>query len=127
MDVSILLARLIGPLYLAVGVGLLLNQGYYREMLRSLPSGGILYYLSGAMALVFGVAVLLFHNLWVADWRVILTILGWLGVAKGILLLVFPQAAIRFTAWTARSSLLFASAILALLLGNWFCYVGYAS
>jgi hypothetical protein len=127
MDVSILLARLIGPLYLVVGVGLLLNQSYYRDMLRNLPAGGMLYYLSGAIALTFGVAVLLFHNLWVADWRVILTILGWLGVAKGILLLVFPRAAIRFTAWTARSSLLLASAIFALLLGNWFCYVGYAS
>jgi len=125
MDASLLLVRLIGPLYLVVGLGLLLNQSYYREMLRSLPSGGILYYVSGAMALVFGIAVLLFHNLWVADWRVILTLLGWLGVAKGILLLVFPKAAIGFTAWTAKSSLLPASAVFALLLGLWFCYVGY--
>ena len=126
MDTSLLLARLLGPLYLVVGAGLLLNQSYYRDMLRSLPSGGMLYYLSGAIALVFGVAVLLFHNLWVADWRVIITLLGWLGVAKGVLLLVFPQAAARLTATFTHGSLLLGSAIFALLLGNWFCYVGFA-
>lgn len=127
MDTSLLLARLLGPLYLVVGVGLLLNQSYYRDMFRNLQSGGVFYYLSGALALMFGVAVLLFHNLWVADWRVILTILGWLGVAKGVLLLVFPQAAARLTATFTHGSLLLGSAVFALLLGNWFCYVGYAS
>lgn len=127
MDTSLLLARLLGPLYLVVGLGLLLNQGYYRDMFRGLQSGGIFYYLSGALALMFGVAVLLFHNLWVADWRVVLTLLGWLGVAKGVLLLVFPQAAARLTSTFTHGSLLLGSAVFALLLGNWFCYVGYAT
>ena len=127
MDVSILLARLIGPLYLVAGIGLLLNRDHYREMLRSLPANSLLYYLSGFLALIFGLAILQFHNLWVADWRVILTLLGWLGVAKGVLLLVLPQAAMRLTASLTHGSLLLGSAVVALLLGNWFCYVGYAA
>ncbi|WP_295805739.1 hypothetical protein [uncultured Nitratireductor sp.] len=127
MDVSILLARLIGPLYLAAGIGLLLNQGYYRDMLRNLRPGGMLYYISGAIALTFGVAVLQFHNLWVADWRVVLTLFGWLGLIKGIVLLVFPQAGARLSAQFAKSSLLLASAVFATLLGLWLCYLGYVA
>ncbi len=127
MDVSILLARLIGPLYLAAGIGLLLNRDHYREMLRSLPANSLLYYVSGFLALIFGVAILQFHNLWVTDWRVVLTLLGWLGLAKGILLLVFPQVGLRLSAWFARSSMILVAGAFALLLGNWFCYVGYAT
>jgi hypothetical protein len=127
MDTSIFLARLIGPLYLVVGLGMLLNQGYYRDLMRDLPSGGMLYYISGAIALITGVAILQFHNLWVADWRVILTLLGWLALAKGFLLLVFPQAGLRLSAWFARSTMILSAAVFALLVGNWLCYVGYAA
>lgn len=125
MDVSILLARLIGPLYLVAGVGLLLNQSYYREMLRNLPGGGMLYYLSGAIALTFGVAILQFHNLWVADWRVVFTLIGWIGLIKGIFLLVFPKTGAGLSALFAKSSLLLGGAVFATLLGAWLCYMGY--
>lgn len=126
MDISIFLARLIGPLYVVAGLGLLLNPAYYRGMLKSLPVGGLTYYLSGAIALLAGVAILQFHNLWVADWRIIFTLLGWLAVAKGCLLLLFPQAGPRLAAWSARGSTILVAAVFALLLGNWLCYAGYA-
>jgi uncharacterized membrane protein len=126
MDTSIFLARLIGPLYVVAGLGLLLNQTHYRDMLRNLPADSMVSYLSGFLALIFGLAVLQFHNLWVADWRVVLTLLGWLGLAKGILLLVFPKAGLGLSALFARSSMILVAAVFALLLGNMFCYVGYA-
>jgi len=42
-----------------------------------------LYYFSGAIAFVADVAIVLHHNLWVADWRDIITVLGWVSIVKG--------------------------------------------
>ena len=39
---------------------------------------GILFYLSGLLSLLAGLAIVNLHNTWCTDWRVIVTVLGWL-------------------------------------------------
>ena len=126
MDVSILLARLMGPLFLAVGAGLLINQDHYRKMLQRFLTDTALYYFYGALALTGGVAILLFHNLWVADWRVLLTIMGWLSVIKGLARLLVPQAGLRLAGSLESPAFLRGGGILAAGLGVWLCVMGYA-
>jgi hypothetical protein len=88
---SIFLAKLIGPIALVAAIGLLFNAGGYRamarEFLRSLP----LIYLSGILAMTAGVAVVLYHNVWVADWRVIVTLFGWAGAIGGAARMLMPD------------------------------------
>ena len=36
---------------------------------------------------------MLTHNVWTADWRVVITILGWLAVITGAIRIVCPQQA----------------------------------
>ncbi|RLS87285.1 MAG: hypothetical protein DWI09_10860 [Planctomycetota bacterium] len=48
--------------------------------------------LSGLYALLFGRAVVILHNVWVADVRVLVTVLGWVAVASGTMLLLAPEA-----------------------------------
>lgn len=48
--------------------------------------------LSGLYALLFGLAVVILHNVWVADVRVLVTVLGWVAVASGTMLLLAPEA-----------------------------------
>jgi len=83
MDRSVLLAKIIGPPFLAVGLGLLLNQKMYWEMIdevirRPTPIGNMLIYLSGLLSMLAGLAVVNTHPAWTRDWRVLLTIIGWL-------------------------------------------------
>jgi hypothetical protein len=57
MHRSALLAKLIGPLFLAVGLGLLLNQRTYWDMIDEVirhptPIGNMLIYLSGLLSMV---------------------------------------------------------------------------
>jgi hypothetical protein len=47
--------------------------------------------MTGVLALLAGVAVVNAHNTWVPDWRVIVTVLGWLLVVRGVMNLVFPE------------------------------------
>ena len=85
------LARLIGPVFLAIGVGMLINAPIYRVLGAQFLQSTALIYLSGLLALPVGIAILLVHNVWVANWRVLITLLGWLAMIGGIFRIVYPQ------------------------------------
>lgn len=75
-----------------------------RSRMWIIAMGGIVAHpltpiVSGIYALLTGTMVVLAHNLWVPDVRVIVTILGWLAVCSGVLLLIVPEA----YAFTLRS------------------------
>jgi len=47
---------------------------------------------NGALWFVGGLAVVRFHNLWVRDWRLLVTILGWLSLCSGLFRMAFPDS-----------------------------------
>lgn len=119
-DFSQQLAAIIGPLFLVVGLGSLLNPDHYRKMLSAFLEDAELYYFSGALALVIGLAMVLYHNIWVADWRVAITIIGWMSLIKGAVRILFPTAGTRVAASFATSNQpIILSAFLLLGLGSW--------
>jgi hypothetical protein len=122
---SIVLARLLGPLFLLAGLGLLVNRTHYRRMLENFLNDPALYYFSGALALVAGVAMVNFHNIWIADWRILITLIGWLSVVKGVVRLLFPQAGKRLAGKMLSPVALLVLGALITALGAWFCFVGY--
>jgi hypothetical protein len=93
MQRSIYLARLIGPPLLVAGIGVLFNGEVFRALYEQFVISPALLYLSGVIALPVGIAILLAHNLWVRDWRVIVTVFGWLTVIGGVVRMVAPQIA----------------------------------
>ena len=80
MTASRYIARLIGPVLLTIGVGMvmgMLTEGDgYSSLLKEFISSRALIFTTGVLALVAGVAIVNAHNLWVADWRVLVTVLG---------------------------------------------------
>src|SRR5712692_4192960 len=91
MQTSIYLAKLIGPVFLAVGLGLLLNAATYRKLAEEFLASTALVYLSGVLLMTAGTALLLAHNVWTADWRVLITLLGWLAAIGGAARIIVPQ------------------------------------
>jgi hypothetical protein len=95
MQTSRFLAQLIGPTLLVIGLGMLANRDGYRAMAHEFLQSRALIYLAGLLALVPGLAIVLRHNVWALDWRVLITVLGWLSVVGGVFRLVFPQKVTR--------------------------------
>ncbi len=94
MTTSRYIARLMGPVLLTIGVGMvfgmLLEGDAYSSLMKEFIASRALIFITGALALTAGLAIVNAHNLWVPDWRVIVTILGWLAILRGIMNLVFP-------------------------------------
>lgn len=47
---------------------------------------------NGVVWLMGGLAVVWFHNLWVRDWRVLVTLMGWMSILAGLFRMAFPDA-----------------------------------
>jgi hypothetical protein len=92
---SVFLARLIGPVMLAVGIGILVNGEVYRVLADEALRSRALIYMSGLLTMTAGMAVILTHNQWVANWPVLITVLGWLAAIGGAVRIVAPQGTER--------------------------------
>lgn len=126
METSIFLARLIGPLFLLVAAGVLMNPKHYANMTSRFIKNPELYYFSGAMAFVIGVAMVIVHNVWTTDWRVVITILGWLSIFKGVIRILCPNlgATIANSLVESKQTMKISSIIL-ILFGAWLSFQGY--
>jgi len=126
MSTSIFLARLMGPIFLAVGIGILVNGTTYRKLAEEALRSPVLIYLSGLLTMTAGMAVVLTHSVWVFNWRVVITILGWLAVFGGATRIICPQATEKLGRWVLqRPAGLLVGAIVWLALGALFIFFGY--
>ncbi len=129
MQRSIFLAKLIGPFLAVCGVALMLNADVFRLIGDEIIKSHALVYLAGLLALVAGLALVNTHNVWVAGWPVIITILGWISLVAGVIRVVFPRVVETLgTAMLASISnnFIVGEGLVCLALGLWLSYAGYA-
>jgi hypothetical protein len=127
VQTSIFLAKLIGPIALALGLALVFNAAAYRVIVDEFLRSHALIFLAGLITLSTGLAIVLVHNVWTADWRVLITITGWLFIASGTIRMALPQRAAAIgRSMFAKPSTLKIGAALDLTLGALLCFFGYA-
>lgn len=88
---ELIIERVVALFYLIVGLSCIIQARIWIDLSRELlkkPSSLIVW---SIQFLPLGLIVLLGHNLWVSDWRVIITIIGWLATLKCVSYLLFPQ------------------------------------
>ncbi|MGB6427141.1 MAG: hypothetical protein WBF11_03395 [Methyloceanibacter sp.] len=126
MPASTFIARILGPLFVIMGLGLLLEGESFRVIATEFLRSPALIYLSGIITLVAGLAILNVHHVWVRDWPVIITIFGWLALIGGIFRLLAPslvqrvgEAVIAHPHWPAMGG------AATLVLGAFFTVMGY--
>ena len=128
MSISIFLARLIGPVMALVGVSLLVNEAAFRKMAQEALRSPALIFFTGMILMPVGLAVVLSHNVWALDWRVIITLLGWVAVISGALRVFAPNRAMNVGKKIAESqSVHNAAAAFWLVVGVILCYFGFFS
>ncbi|MGJ0509364.1 MAG: hypothetical protein ACR652_20045 [Methylocystis sp.] len=126
MDRALFPARLVGPTFIAIAFGMLINLGMYESIIAEALHAGILFYLSGLLSLLAGLAIINLHNTWRADWRVIITVLGWSMTIGGAIRIVALQIAIWIGSaiYRGRASTLVVAAIIGVL-GALLSFKGY--
>jgi hypothetical protein len=126
MPTSIFLARLLGPLLLLPGTGLFVNRAAFRTMAADLVRSVTLVYLFGLMDFAAGLAIVLNHNVWVASWPVLITLIGWLLLVRGTIRVLIPQTLMGYAEKMFHGTLVYPiSGGVLTVLGLVLCYFGY--
>jgi hypothetical protein len=128
MQTSIFLARLLGPLLLLTGAGIVLNPKSFRTIAGEVVRSVTLVYLFGFMDLAAGLAIVLTHNVWAASWRVLITLIGWLLLIRGAVRIVAPEIVMGYAAKVIRNKQVIpAAGAVVGVLGLVLCYFGYVA
>ena len=126
MQNSIFLARLIGPFLLIAGLAVLVNRDSFRALGEEFLSSRSLLFLSSLITLPAGLAIVLTHSVWTADWRVLITLLGWLSTIGGAVRLLVPDVVVRVGRTKIRNTMMpFIGGGLWAALGLILCFFGY--
>ena len=85
MPPAVFIARIVGPVFVVIGVSIMLNEPIYNAIVIEAVHSPTLIYFSGLLSLPIGIAMLNVYRAWTADWRVIVTVLGWLLTIGGVI------------------------------------------
>ncbi|MEM6461779.1 MAG: hypothetical protein AAF724_07685 [Pseudomonadota bacterium] len=85
MDISRAIASLMGPTMMAATSLETVNFDIWAGIHPTTV------FLNGTLLFLGGLAVVRFHNLWVRDWRVTVTLLGWMVMLAGLYRMGIPD------------------------------------
>ncbi|MBC8377701.1 MAG: hypothetical protein H8E62_00860 [Planctomycetes bacterium] len=111
--------------YLSIGLGMLINSDFYKKLLTDLIESAAVMYLGGIMALAIGFLIVAFHNTWTCDLHVIITVIGWLALVKGISILAWPKMMIELSSAVMKGPFLKIMAVWVIFLGLLFSFLGF--
>lgn len=125
---SMLLAQVIGPLMVLIGLGVLFNPTTFSLMMEEMNSGKqyLVLFVTGTITTILGLLVVLSHNVWVWNWSLLITLLGWATLIKGAVMLLFPKASMAISRfYQGKSGLVVGAGLVGLVIGLVLSYYGF--
>lgn len=92
METSIFLAKVIGLFGAISTLAIIIRYKLHLAMEENAAKNPTTIYLSGFLFLMLAILLIVSHQVWTRDWRVVITILGWLILVKGIIRIFFHDA-----------------------------------
>lgn len=121
MDITIFFARLWGGFFLTFG-GLFIITHQLGKTIEMTDNKAFVIS-TGYITFLMGLVTVILHNVWIWDWPVVITILAWSTLLKGIMKIGFPEQ-IHKQAQRFKSNQ-WLSAIFLLLLGGFLIFMSY--
>ncbi|MGD9619293.1 MAG: hypothetical protein AB7G47_02010 [Mycolicibacterium sp.] len=122
-----LFSRVIGPYFVIVCVLAVARASDMQELLADFEANSLWTWVAGAIALLLGLIVVGIHQYWHSPAAVIVSIFGWLMVARGLLLLAFPGTFVSVANNMIGAQLVWvAMCVVFALVGLYLTYVGWA-
>jgi len=121
MDISIFFAQFWGGFFLVFGLLALITKQLGRTI--EMTDNKAFVISTGYISFLMGLVTVILHNVWVADWRIAITILGWSTLIKGILKIGFPELIHKQSQHFKGHQII--EAVLLLALGGWLFWMGF--
>ncbi|MBN2087803.1 hypothetical protein JW758_05635 [Candidatus Peregrinibacteria bacterium] len=124
-DITIFLAQIFGPVLGFVGLGILLNQGFYMKAFKDLTKESFGLVMNNMAMIAIGVVLVMKHFLWGSLPEVLISLVGLAFLVKGALLAIMPKAFDSFIKSVLSKELMMFAGGLWLVGGAYLSYVGF--
>lgn len=122
-----LIAGFAGPIMMVVAAAMLINRRAIVGVINEISNGPGFIFFAGILTLLAGLAIVRAHNVWAAEWTVLITVIGWLAIIGGIVRIVWPDKVAGISKKVmASENAITAWALVALMLGAFLTSKGYA-
>lgn len=95
MNVSIFLAKFWGWFFVIIFFLLMFYPKRIRQLFQFIKDDKFSIILS-ILGILIGLLNIIAHNKWVPDWRILITVIGWFSLLKGISQFAFPGFAVKW-------------------------------
>ena len=123
METVNFLATLWGVYLVAIPLSLLLKPVRIKELF-ALRENVITSYMGGILSLMVGTLMILTYNVWDGSWTTAISVLGWLAVAKGVILLFCTEKAISLQKQAKVTEWIPYVFLAVIFIGLWLIYMG---
>jgi len=91
MSISLFLAQVLGCYFFLISLAMLVHHQRFKKTMHEFLGSSSLISLSGSFSLIFGLLIVASHNIWIAMWPVLITIIGWFLIIQGLMRVFFPE------------------------------------
>ena len=125
-DISKILSKVIGIYFIIVSTAMLVDMhqfiGYVNELVNNAP----LMFVTGFFTIIIGILMVVSHNIWRWNWRIIITFIGWLTLLKGVSIIYYPKFIDKTTALLMQNTTIgYSAASINFALGLLLCFLGW--
>ena len=125
MCLSVFFAQLVGIYLVIVSLATLIRHRQFKKIVHEFIAIPPLVALSGSLSLLLGLLILVPHHVWVLEWPVIITIVGWITLLQGGVRLFFPKNFVHFTKRLVDSNGFLLCSWISLLIGLYLVWMGF--
>jgi hypothetical protein len=90
MNTSTFLSKVLGIYLVLVSSAMLVNMHQFITLINGLMNDAPLLFVIGFFTLILGVIMVVSHNVWEWNWRVVITLIAWMTLLKGACLIFSP-------------------------------------
>jgi len=123
MQNALWLASIFGPFLAILGLWMLLYVDNMMKVWTSIKNTPAAFYISSTINFLVGLAILSQYDMWSMDVLVLVTLLGWVMVIRGVLGLFVPQLLLQMT--LGNASFMKVMGIIPLAWGVALCWVAF--
>jgi len=120
-----MLARFFGLFLVVVGLMAFIRndqEDYFDQLVESKE----FLFITGLITVMLGAIVVALNNTWKFEWRLLITILGWVTFLKGTMMLIFPGLSVSI--WrklSVKPWVLLTSGALSFIIGIYLVWIGF--
>jgi hypothetical protein len=91
MEFSLFLAQVIGLYLVAISLMMLIRHRKFKKTILEFIHSAPLITLSGSWSILLGLLIVIPHNIWILEWPLVITLVGWFSIVQGLARLFYPE------------------------------------